>query len=141
VAEGLTGDGYSVSAADVDVSSRAESQQLATTPADQLLSLAIAAESAFHDSGTAYAFAKRANLLRVQAASATWGARGARRRERAMMRAVVEVSNAKRFGTAADIAAAVEFLVGPASSFVSGADLLVDGGVTAVGALAGTAGR
>ena len=36
-----------------------------------------------------------------------------------------------RLGTADDIAAAVEFLVSPAASFVTGIDLRVDGGVVA----------
>lgn len=41
------------------------------------------------------------------------------------------MSNAKRVGTPADIAAAADFLLSPAASFVSGTDLLVDGGVVA----------
>jgi NAD(P)-dependent dehydrogenase (short-subunit alcohol dehydrogenase family) len=49
------------------------------------------------------------------------------------MRDMVEGSGAGRLGTPDDIAAAVEFLVSPAASFVTGTDLLVDGGV--VGAL------
>ncbi|MEV4175887.1 SDR family NAD(P)-dependent oxidoreductase [Nonomuraea sp. NPDC049709] len=49
--------------------------RLATTPADELLSLPITAESNFAHPGHGYGFAKQANLLRVQAASTTWGAR------------------------------------------------------------------
>jgi NAD(P)-dependent dehydrogenase (short-subunit alcohol dehydrogenase family) len=37
----------------------------------------------------------------------------------------------RRIGTAEDIAAATEWLLGPASSFITGTDLLVDGGITA----------
>lgn len=36
----------------------------------------------------------------------------------------------RRMGTAAEIAAAVHFLCGPAASFVTGQDLVVDGGIT-----------
>ncbi|MEW2359648.1 SDR family oxidoreductase [Spirillospora sp. NPDC029432] len=124
--------------------------RLATAPADELLSLPVCAESRFGDSGAAYSFAKHASQLRVQAASTTWGARGARvnsispgvittpmgRAELdgehgAGMRMMIESSNAGRAGTPADIAAAAEFLLGPAAGFISGTDLLVDGGVTA----------
>ncbi|HWS34922.1 MAG TPA: SDR family oxidoreductase [Actinoplanes sp.] len=36
-----------------------------------------------------------------------------------------------RLGTATDIAAAAAFLLGPESTFITGTDLLVDGGVVA----------
>lgn len=123
---------------------------LASSPAEELLSLPIADPANFADSGSAYSFAKYANLLRVQAASSAWGARDARinsispgviatpmgRTELngehgSSMRAMIDASNAKRVGTPADIAAAVDFLLGPAATFISGADLLVDGGVVA----------
>jgi NAD(P)-dependent dehydrogenase (short-subunit alcohol dehydrogenase family) len=51
---------------------------LAATPADELLDLTIADPSRFPDSMAAYSFSKRANLVRVEAASVTWGLRGAR---------------------------------------------------------------
>ncbi|OLT30211.1 short-chain dehydrogenase [Actinomadura sp. CNU-125] len=127
-----------------------ERARLATTPADDLLSLPVCAESGFADSGSAYSFAKSANLLRVRAASTTWGARGARvnsispgviatpmgqaeldSEHGASMRKMIDASNAKRVGTPADIAATAEFLLGPSATFISGTDLLVDGGVTA----------
>jgi NAD(P)-dependent dehydrogenase (short-subunit alcohol dehydrogenase family) len=38
---------------------------------------------------------------------------------------------AKRLGTPEDIAAAACFLLGPEASFITGTDLLVDGGVVA----------
>jgi NAD(P)-dependent dehydrogenase (short-subunit alcohol dehydrogenase family) len=129
---------------------REQALQLATTPADELLALPIADPTRFSTSGAAYAFAKRANLVRVQAASVSWGARGARINSispgvistpmgqaelrtpsGAGMRAMIEGSNAKRIGTPADIATAVEFLLSPAAGFISGTDLLVDGGATA----------
>src|SRR6202044_3330101 len=51
-------------------------RQLASVPADELASLATA--DRFINSGHAYAFAKYANVLRVRAACAAWGRRGAR---------------------------------------------------------------
>ncbi|MCK9898454.1 SDR family oxidoreductase [Frankia sp. AgB32] len=125
-------------------------RQLATTPAAELLSLPAARADQFPDGGQAYGFAKRANQLRVQAASTAWGARGARINSISpgviatpmgaaelagdngvVMRMMIDASNAKRLGTPADIAAATEFLLSPAAGFISGIDLLVDGGAVA----------
>ncbi|GGY86032.1 SDR family oxidoreductase [Streptomyces nitrosporeus] len=130
-------------------------QALTATPADRLLSLPLTAADSFPHPGAAYSFAKKANQLHVRAASTTWGTRRARvnsispgvistpmgQRELAgesgaHMRAMIDSSNARRPGTPADIAAAAEFLLGPAAGFISGTDLLVDGGVTAAGTLA-----
>jgi NAD(P)-dependent dehydrogenase (short-subunit alcohol dehydrogenase family) len=47
------------------------------------------------------------------------------------MRAMIDVSGTKRLGTPTDIADAVTFLLGPQSTFITGIDLLVDGGVVA----------
>jgi NAD(P)-dependent dehydrogenase (short-subunit alcohol dehydrogenase family) len=123
---------------------------LALTPTDQLLGLPFWSDPAFADPGAAYGVAKRANQLRVQAASLAWGARGARinsvspgiistpmgRQELdsgsgAQIRAMVDASGTQRLGTAGDIANTVAFLLGPESSFVTGTDLLADGGVVA----------
>lgn len=123
---------------------------LALTPTDQLPGLPFWDDEAFSDPGAAYSVAKRANQLRVQAASLVWGARGARinsvspgvistrmgqeeldGESGAQMRAMVDASGAKRLGTPGDIANAVGYLLGPESSFVTGTDLLVDGGVVA----------
>lgn len=125
-------------------------RQLATAPAAELLSLPITDAAGFADAGHAYSFAKRANLLRVQAASRTWGGNGARINsispgiiETPMgraeldgdsgrhMRAMIAASNAGRPGTAAEIAEAAAFLLGPSASYISGTDLLVDGGAIA----------
>jgi len=128
----------------------ADARLLAATPADELLALPITDVANFADSGAAYAFAKRANQLRVQAASTAWGAAGARinsispgviatpmgraeldSEHGSRMKSMIDISNAKRVGTPTDIAAAVEFLLGPGAGFISGIDLLVDGGVIA----------
>ena len=49
----------------------------------------------------------------------------------AFMRAMVDNSGTGRIGTPSDIADAVTFLVGPQASFITGTDLLVDGGSVA----------
>lgn len=126
----------------------ADERALATTPPDELLELPfIDADAA---AGSSYTLAKRGNHFRVQAASVSWGARGARinsvspgvistpmgQEELAGdsgtgMRAMIAASATRRVGTPDDIADAVAFLLGPASSFISGTDLLVDGGAVA----------
>ena len=123
-------------------------RQLASTPAEELL--ALEACSNITDSRMAYPFAKRANQIRVAAAAGAWGERGARinsispgvistamgrlelgSESGALMRAMVDNSGLRRLGTPEDIAAATEFLLGPSAAFVTGTDLLVDGGVVA----------
>ncbi|HEX5257088.1 MAG TPA: SDR family oxidoreductase [Mycobacterium sp.] len=121
---------------------------LATASPKDLLTLPFI--TAIDNPGSAYVIAKQANLLRVQAASRMWGKRNARinsispgiistpmgRSELASplgegMRAMVTASPAKRLGTPEDIAAAATYLLGPEASFITGTDLLVDGGVVA----------
>ena len=127
-----------------------DEQQLARTPSRELLSLPALEMSRHTDPGLTYAFAKRANQIRVRAASVEWGRCGARlnsispgiiatpmgRAELqgpngSFMRALVEQSGCRRLGTPDDLAAVIEFLVGSAASFITGVDLLVDGGVVA----------
>ncbi|NEA98984.1 SDR family oxidoreductase [Streptomyces sp. SID13726] len=127
-----------------------QEEALADTPAERLLELPFVDTAVAGDSAAAYGLAKRANHLRVRAASVAWGERGARinsispgvistpmgQQELASehggrMRAMVEASAAKRLGTPEDIAGAAAFLLGPEASFVSGTDLLVDGGTVA----------
>jgi NAD(P)-dependent dehydrogenase (short-subunit alcohol dehydrogenase family) len=100
--------------------------------------------------GGTYSLAKRVNQLRVERFAGLWGAQGGRvvsispgiistpmgRQEleegsTEQMEGLLSISPVPRFGTAEDIAAAVDWLAGPAASFVSGCDLRVDGGVTA----------
>jgi len=127
-----------------------QEQALAHTPTDDLLQLPFLTADAVPDSGTAYGLAKRANILRVQAASVEWGDRGARvnsispgiiltplaQQEMAgpggpVYQSMIEISAAKRVGTTDEIATAAAYLLGPESSFVTGSDLLIDGGVIA----------
>ena len=58
--------------------SPAQERQLASVPSDELAALPFAAPGKFFGGGHAYGFAKRANILRMQAAVPTWGRRGAR---------------------------------------------------------------
>jgi NAD(P)-dependent dehydrogenase (short-subunit alcohol dehydrogenase family) len=123
---------------------------LAHTPSGELLGLEFVSPQKITDSGIAYGIAKQANHTRVRAASAHWGRRGARinsispgiistpmgQQELASpvgdgMRAMVAASATGRLGTPEDIAAATAFLLGPEASFITGTDLLVDGGVIA----------
>jgi NAD(P)-dependent dehydrogenase (short-subunit alcohol dehydrogenase family) len=123
---------------------------LATTPTAELLALSELSESVITDPGFAYGIAKRANQVRVRAASVPWGRRGARVNSISpgvistpmglaelngpsgeFMESMVSGSGTGRLGTPDDIAAAAEFLVGPQASFITGTDLLVDGGAVA----------
>ena len=124
-------------------------RRLAATPTDELASLS-ELDPVSMVPGVAYGLAKRANQVRVEAASVIWGRRGGRvvsispgiiatpmgTAELAgpfgdAMRAMLDMSACGRLGTPDDIAAAVEFLVSPAASFITGIDLRVDGGVVA----------
>jgi NAD(P)-dependent dehydrogenase (short-subunit alcohol dehydrogenase family) len=123
-------------------------RHLATAPAGQLLQHEGIDLDA--DPSTAYLVAKRGNQLRVQAAAHAWGAKGARLNTISpgvistpmgqaeldgpvgqYIQAMIDLSGAGRVGTPDDIAAAVAFLVGPESSFITGNDIQVDGGVVA----------
>jgi NAD(P)-dependent dehydrogenase (short-subunit alcohol dehydrogenase family) len=125
-----------------------QDEALARTPADELLKLAFLQPAAVPNSGVAYAMSKRANHLRVQAASLTWGERGARinaispgiiatpmaQHEMASpigagYRAMIDASPAKRMGAPDEVASAAAYLMGPDAGFVTGSDLLIDGGV------------
>lgn len=101
------------------------------------------------DGDTAYLLSKRANIRLVAAQASKWGSKGARiisispgliktpmgMKEAAnprtdhMMRAMNPL---RRFGEPDEIALPVEFLCSPAASYINGADLLIDGGITAV---------
>jgi NAD(P)-dependent dehydrogenase (short-subunit alcohol dehydrogenase family) len=123
---------------------------LAHTPADDLLALPILGAHALPSAGAAYGLSKQANHLRVQAAALTWGERGARinsispgiiltplaRDEMSGpgaegYRRMIETSPAGRPGTADEVATAAAFLLGPDAGFITGTDLLMDGGVIA----------
>lgn len=123
---------------------------LAHTPAHELLTLPFVHPGNVTDSALAYGLAKQANHIRVQAASVNWGLRGARVNSISPgciatpmghleldspigdgIRSMVAASATGRLGTPDEIAAAAAFLLGPDAAFITGTDLLVDGGVVA----------
>jgi len=125
-----------------------QNHALAFTPADELLDLPFL--KAVPDSMVGYMMAKRANHLRVQAEAVRWGDRGARvnsispgivatplaRHELNSpigdgYRAMIAASPAKRMAPPEEIAVAASYLLGPDAGFVTGSDLLIDGGVIA----------
>jgi NAD(P)-dependent dehydrogenase (short-subunit alcohol dehydrogenase family) len=95
------------------------------------------------------ALAKRGNALRVETAAAAWGRRGARVNtispgviitplaldelsgpRKDWFENVRRVSAAKRFATPDEVGDVAAFLLGEQAGFITGADLLMDGGVT-----------
>jgi len=123
---------------------------LAYTPTTELLDLPFLAPDQVGDSGQAYTLAKRANALRVQAAAVSWGGRGARVNclspgiistplaqdemsgpFAAGYRTMITTSAAGRMGTPSEVGDIAAWLLSAGSSFVTGADLLIDGGVIA----------
>jgi len=125
-------------------------RQLALTPTEELAELDFLKHDAVASSGVAYMVSKRANHLRVRTAAATsWGDRGARintispgiivtplaydefRAAGEGYQAMIDASPARRVGTSDEIAAAGAFLLGEQAAFITGTDLLIDGGVIA----------
>lgn len=122
---------------------------LATVLADPLAPdfLAKAADAGVDDSGMAYAFSKWALRRLVVERAPAWGARGARitslspgiigtamghqeMEQQEAMAMILDATPLGRIGTAEEIAAVIEFLCSDAASFVTGTDILVDGGST-----------
>lgn len=135
-----------------------QDKALATTPADELLALAMLQPDKVTDPLNAYQISKRGNALRVMAEAVRWGKRGARintispgiiitplakdelsgpRGEG--YRRMLAVSPAGRAGTPDEVGHVGALLMGPDGAFITGSDFLMDGGVTAAywyGALA-----
>lgn len=127
-----------------------QDKALAFTPADELLALPMLSSEAVPNSMVAYIMAKRANHLRVQAEAVSWGQRGARVNSISPgiiatplaqhelnspigdgYRAMIAASPAKRMASPDEIAVAASYLLGPDGGFITGSDLLIDGGVIA----------
>lgn len=127
-----------------------QNQALATTPTEQLLSLAFLQPDQLTDSLHAYQLSKRGNSLRVMAEAVRWGKRGARLNtispgivmtplardelngpRGAGYRRMIEGSAAGRAGTPDEVGTVGALLMGPDGGFITGSDILMDGGVTA----------
>lgn len=123
---------------------------IASTPADQILDLPVL-KSLVSSPGAAYSVSKCINLVQVQRASLAWAARGARinsispgpietpllaaEREGehgARVALMLQTTPLKRIGNTGDIANVAAFLLGAESSFVTGSDILIDGGQLAL---------
>lgn len=123
---------------------------LATTPVEELLDLPMLQPDRVKDSLHAYQLSKRGNSLRVMAEAVRWGKRGARVNTISPgiiitplandelkgprgpgYRRMMEVSAAGRAGTPDEVGTVGAFLMGPDGGFITGSDVLMDGGVTA----------
>lgn len=123
---------------------------LATTPVEDLLALPFLQPDQVKDSLHAYQLSKRGNSLRVMAEAVRWGRRGARINtispgiimtplakdelsgpRGAGYRRMIEGSTAGRAGTPDEVGTVGALLMGPDGAFITGSDVLMDGGVTA----------
>ena len=127
-----------------------QNMALATTPADELLALPMLQPDQVTDSLHAYQLSKRGNSLRVMAEAVRWGKRGARvntispgivitplaKDELAGPRGegyrrMIELCPTGRAGTPDEVGTVGALLMGPDGAFITGSDILMDGGVTA----------
>lgn len=123
---------------------------LATTPAEDLLSLDMLRLDSMRDTLHAYQMAKRCNEKRVMAEAVKWGERGARLNSISpgiivtplavdefngprgdFYRNMFAKCPAGRPGTADEVGALAELVMGPKGAFITGSDFLIDGGATA----------
>ena len=123
--------------------------EILRTPTEKLMEVSYIRESAVN-SGIAYMIAKRVNHLQAQkAAATTWKARRARINTISPgvivtplaydefaaagdnYQEMIDASAAMRTGTSEEIAEAGAFLLGEHAGFITGTDLLIDGGVIA----------
>ena len=125
-----------------------QNDALAMTPCDELLGLAFIKE--IDDTLKAYQYSKRCNVLRVMYEATRWGRRGATinsispgiiitplandelhgpRKEGYLK--MIEGMPARRAGTPDEVGDLAEFLMSSRGRFISGADLIIDGGCTA----------
>ena len=123
---------------------------LALTPTDELLNLDFLQPENIRDTLHAYQLAKRCNVKRVMAEAVKWGMRGARLNSISPGIVVTPLAidefngprgdfyknmfagcPAGRPGTADEIAGVAELLMSEKGAFITGADILADGGATA----------
>ena len=127
-----------------------EVKALAITPVEELLKIPLLEIEKIKDSLHAYQISKRANSLRVRAEAVRWGKRGARinalspgiiitplaKDELAgprgdVYRKMINTSPAGRPGTPDEVASVAALLMSQDGAFITGSDILMDGGVTA----------
>lgn len=127
-----------------------QNHALATTPTEALLALPFLAPDQVADPLKAYQLSKRGNVLRVAAQAVAWGRRGARINSISPgivmtplardelngprgegYRRMIQASAAGRAGTPDEVAGVAALLMGPEGGFITGSDILMDGGVTA----------
>ena len=127
-----------------------QNKALATTPADELLSLPFLQPDQITDPLHAYQVSKRGNSLRVMAEAVRWGKRGARLNTISPgiiitplakdelngprgegYRRMIDISAAGRAGTPDEVGNVAALLMGTDGAFITGSDFLMDGGVTA----------
>ena len=127
-----------------------EDEQLACTPAEDLLKLDLLQPENIRDTLHAYQLAKRCNEKRVMAESVKWGEKGARINSISPGIIVTPLAidefngprgdfyknmfakcPAGRPGTADKVANVAELLLSDKGAFITGADFLIDGGATA----------
>ena len=127
-----------------------EDRLLATTPADELLSLPLLQPENIRDTLHAYQMAKRCNEKRVMAEAVRWGERGARVNSISPGIIVTPLAidefngprgdfyknmfakcPAGRPGTADEVADVAELIMSSRATFITGSDFLIDGGATA----------
>lgn len=127
-----------------------QNRALATAPVEELLRLSFLQPDQVKDSLHAYQLSKRGNSLRVMAEAVRWGKRGARINvispgiimtplakdeltgpRGAGYRRMIELSVAGRAGTPDEVATVGALLMGADGGFITGSDILMDGGVTA----------
>lgn len=127
-----------------------EDEQLACTPAEELLNLDFLSPENIRDTLHAYQLAKRCNEKRVMAEAVKWGQRGARLNSISPGIIVTPLAidefngprggfyknmfakcPAGRPGTADEVANVAELLMSEKGAFITGADFLIDGGATA----------
>lgn len=127
-----------------------QNKALATTPAEELLTLSFLQPDQVKDSLHAYQLSKRGNSLRVMAEAVRWGKRGARINTISPgiiitplakdelsgprgdgYRRMIQASAVGRAGTPDEVGNVGALLMGPDGAFITGSDFLMDGGVTA----------
>lgn len=125
-------------------------EQLAVTPAEELLQLQVLKPANIKDTLHAYQMAKRCNVKRVMAEAIKWGVKGARINSISPGIIVTPLAldefngprgefyknmfakcPAGRPGTADEVANVAELLLSQQGAFITGADFLIDGGATA----------